>query len=258
MIVTVLGSCANQTATRESQSILVEDRERNLNVLVDASPGIVAALGKSGRNAAEINDVILTHSHGDHILGFAYFVWQRHYERLGSEAAGDLRVHGLENVIELASGMLFGCYGETKFPFDVSFHKISPNSEFKIGESRIATCGTRHTTPSIGCTISAGDQKVAISSDTSKSDDFIVLAKQANLLLHEGMWTEAYREIADATLHSTANEAGLVARAAGVRQLALMHVYPQFLGRESELLREAAKVFDGPISVPHDGSVYLV
>ena len=259
MIVTVLGSCANQTALREGVALIVEDSEQQTKILVDAGPGVVAALGRCGRSAAEINNVILTHTHGDHISGFAYFVWQRHYERLGTqEPAANLEVYGLDNVTELASRMLYGCYSETKFPFEVSFHKILTNSEFKINGFKVATCATHHTTPSIGCSFTDGKNKVAISSDTLLVDDFVTLAKNSDILFHEGMWTEAHRPLAEKSMHATAKDAALVATSAHARQLALMHIFPPFIGREGELLREARSHFDGPISVPHDGSVYIV
>jgi ribonuclease BN (tRNA processing enzyme) len=259
MIITVLGSCANHTALREGVAFIVEDRDQQTRILVDAGPGVVGALGRCSRSAAEIDNVVLTHTHGDHISGFAYFVWQRHYERLGSEQpAANLDVYGLENATELASRMLYGCYSEVRFPFEVRFHQILKNSEFKIDELRVATCGTQHTTPSIGCSFTDGKNKVAISSDTLRVDDFVTLAKNSDLLFHEGMWTEAHRPLADKSMHATAKDAGLVATAARARQLALMHVFPLFIGKEGALLREARTHFDGPISVPHDGSVYIV
>jgi len=258
MIITVLGSCANQTALREGVSFLVENDEQNLQLLVDAGPGVVAAIGRCGRQAAEVDNIILTHVHGDHILGFAYFVWQRYYERLGTQKpAENLTVYGLENVVELASRILYGCYSDVRFPFEVTFRGIQPNSELRIGELKVATCPTRHTTPAIGCAVSDNRSRIAISSDTILVDDFVMIARNADILFHEGMWTEDFRELANKAMHATAKDAAVVAKSAHARQLALMHIFPPLIGREGELLREAAAHFDGPISVPHDGSVYF-
>ncbi len=47
--------------------------------------------------------------------------------------------------------------------------------------------------------------------------------------------------------HLTARQAGELARAAGVEKLAPFHFSPRYLGREQELLEEAATAFGGPV-----------
>jgi ribonuclease BN (tRNA processing enzyme) len=150
MIVTVVGACANQTATREGVSLLVESEVHGDALLIDSGPGIVAALERAGRRASDINALLLTHSHGDHILGFAYFVWQRYYERLGGEAPADLHLYALRNAADLAQSSVKGCYSETNFPFAVHVHHLEDSSTFSYGTLQVETCRTNHTTPSVG------------------------------------------------------------------------------------------------------------
>ncbi len=257
MIVTVLGACANQTAMREGVSLLVESDVRGDALLIDTGPGIVAALGRAARDASELNAVLLTHSHGDHVLGFAYFVWQRYYERLGATPAQDLHVYALKNVADLAIATLSGCYSETQFPFVVHVHHLDDQSSFAHGTLRVEICRTAHTTPSIGCAIYTADAKVAYSADTLPTPAFTELAKGTSLLFHEGMWTEEMRGLANRAMHSTAKDAADVATQCGAQQLILLHIFPKFIGRESELLSEAREFYSGSISVPMDGSVYI-
>lgn len=257
MIVTVVGACANQTAMREGVSLLVESDVHGHALLIDAGPGVVAALERAGRTASDINALLLTHSHGDHILGFTYFVWQRYYERLGAEAPQDLHVYALQNAADLALATLKGCYSETNFPFAVHVHYLEQVPSFSHGALRVETCLTMHTTPSVGCAIYAGDSKVAYSSDTLPVPAFIEMARGAAILFHEGMWTEEMRTLANRAMHSTAQDAATVARESAAKQLVLLHICPKFIGREGELLREARSSFSGSISVPMDGSVYI-
>ena len=259
MIVTVLGSCANQTVDREGVALLVEDDDGQNQLLVDTGPGIVAALGRAHRLAAEINVVVLTHCHGDHLAGFPYFVWQRHYERLGQDQpAKDLLVLGLPHVLRTAEAMLDGCYADTHFPFHVHYTHISPSTTLEQENFQITVVGVTHATATIGLVIDRNGKRVAISSDTLPNIDFIKHSSGADLLLHEGMWTEKFRDLADRTRHSTASDAAQVALKSNSSQLVMLHIFPPLLGRERELLIEASATFHGPISIPHDGSVYRV
>lgn len=259
MIVTVLGSCANQTALREGVALLVEDDLQEMRLLIDAGPGIVAALQRCNRLASDIDNVLLTHAHGDHISGLAYFAWHRFYESMGkSHPAKNLTIYGLENSVTLARQLVEGCYGPSPFPFNITYQSIQSNALLKVGTLSIETCDGDHTTPTISCSVQNDGKKIAFSSDTLPTDAFSSIANNANLLLHEGMWTEAERQLADRAKHSTALDAGKVATKANCKQLALLHIFPAYLGREAEIVREAGQVYKGPVTLPHDGTVYFV
>lgn len=59
MFITVLGSCANQTANREGVSLLFENEQSTL--LIDSGPGIISALQRANRKSSDINNLLLTH-----------------------------------------------------------------------------------------------------------------------------------------------------------------------------------------------------
>ena len=259
MIITVLGSCANQTALREGVALLIEDDAQVNRLLIDAGPGIVASLQRCSRCAFDIDHIFLTHTHGDHISGIAYLIWHRFYEGLGRNcAAKDLTIYGLDNALSLAKQMLEGCYGPTSFPFKINFKTIEPNAALKIEGFSVHTCLAAHTTPTLSCSIQNATKKIAYSSDSLPTDEFILLAESADLLLHEGMWTEANRQLADKTKHATASDAAKVAFKSKSKQLVLLHIFPSYLGREAELIREASQYYNGPLSIPYDGTLYQV
>jgi len=257
MIVTIIGSCANQIANREGVSILVE--QGNENVLIDAGPGIVAALGRAGRNASDITNIILTHVHGDHITGFPYFVWNRNFERMGKTPASDLNVYGQEDVIEYAMFSLQHAYPELTFPFKVHFHTIREDETIELGcDMKVITTPAVHAVPCISCVIHSGDKKVVYSSDTLLSEKLVYLSMETDMLIHEGMMPNEMRELAAKVKHSLASDAGVFAKRVNAKQLALVHIAPGMIGHESVLLSEARERYFGPISIPHDGSVYIV
>lgn len=256
MYITVLGSCANQISNREGVSLLIENEADNL--LIDCGPGIVAALGRANRKASDINHVLLTHVHGDHICGFAYFVWNRNFERMGGVPANDLHVYGQSDAIELAKTMLSGCYPELQFPFSVIYHVIESTSCFSCGDMQVDVIPALHTVPCISCAVTSDHKKLVYTSDTLPSKDLTSVAMNADMLIHEGMMPDAMSALSERVKHSRPSQAGMFAKSVNAAQLLLVHIAPGLLGKESLLLKEAANHYIGPISVPFDGSVYKI
>jgi ribonuclease Z len=93
---------------------------------------------------------------------------------------------------------------------------------------------------------------VVYSGDTSPSEVLQALAEHADVLVHEATFTEEEGLRAAETMHSTALQAAELARAAGVRLLALTHVSPRYFG--PELVREAREIFPNTV-VPRDFDV---
>jgi ribonuclease Z len=90
---------------------------------------------------------------------------------------------------------------------------------------------------------------VVYSGDTAPTEVVRVVAAGADVLVHEATFTEEERDRAAETQHSTALQAAVLARDAGVRLLALTHVSPRYFGHE--LVREAREIFPATV-VPRD------
>jgi ribonuclease Z len=95
-------------------------------------------------------------------------------------------------------------------------------------------------------------RKVVLSGDTAPTGSVVDAAAGAELLVHEATFLADERERARQTLHSTAGEAALAARTAGVRMLALTHVSTRYFGHQ--VVEEAREVFPATV-VPRDFDV---
>ena len=98
-------------------------------------------------------------------------------------------------------------------------------------------------------------RKVVLAGDTAPAASVVDAASGAELLVHEATFLAAERERARETLHSTAGEAALVAREAGVSMLALTHVSTRHFGHE--VLEEARELFPHTV-VPRDFDVVTI
>lgn len=256
MILTVIGSCANQISNREGVSLLVESGHDNL--LIDCGPGIVAAFGRCCRKTSEINNVLLTHVHADHVAGFPYFVWNRNFECMGSTPPEDLHVYGENETVSLAKYMLEHCYPELTFPFKVIYHEIKAGESFNSGMLDIETISANHAVSCISAVVRSESKRLVYTSDTIYNEKLVDKAQNADVLVHEGMMPKSMDDLANKVKHSTAFSAGKFAHDVNAKQLLMVHIAPSFLGKENLLIEEAALNYQGSISIPYDGSVYRV
>lgn len=89
-------------------------------------------------------------------------------------------------------------------------------------------------------------RKIVIAADTRPVKETIEAAKKAELLIHEAAFLETQKEKAIETLHSTALEAGQIAKKAQVKKLALFH-FSARNSEEKEILNDAKKEFENII-----------
>lgn len=99
---------------------------------------------------------------------------------------------------------------------------------------------------------------VVYTGDTRPTETVIENSQEADLLIHDGTFGEDYRDRAVETAHSTAREAGEVARDAGVRKLVLTHISSRYASDASRLATEAQDVFEGEVAVAYDGYEFSV
>ena len=123
------------------------------------------------------------------------------------------------------------------------------------GESVTAMDGTLVKPEQVMGPARAG-RKLAISGDTRPCAALIAAAQDADLLVHEATFIDEEQERAIETQHSTAREAGRVAREAKVKRLVLTHLSSRHDVDTRPIFEHARAEFSGPVDVAHDGFTF--
>jgi ribonuclease Z len=90
-------------------------------------------------------------------------------------------------------------------------------------------------------------RKIVYTGDTRPCMSIELAGSGADLLIHDGALADDMAEWARETKHSTAGEAAMLARRAGVKKLVLTHISSRYSEDVSPLLRDARSIFERTI-----------
>ncbi len=261
-------------------------------ILVDCGEGTQRQLLRSGVGLVDVDDVLITHCHADHVLGLPGML--KTFALRAREAP--LQLYGPPGLAELMA-TLRPVIGRLTYKVDV--RQLSPGDAVERDGYRVHAFATDHHVPSVGYALvederpgrfdidAARDLGVpegplfgllqhgeAVTLDTGatiRSDAVVGEARPgrtlvfsgdtrpckglfqacvgADVLVHEATFLEEEADRAAETGHTTALQAGRLAREAGVRLLALTHISTRHPGRE--ILAEARSEFPAAV-LPRD------
>lgn len=242
----ILGaSSAIPDEKHDNAHMVISGQERM--ILIDCVNNQLIRLAKVGLAHQNLTDLILTHFHPDHISGVPTLLmnlWLLGRKRL-------LSIYGLKHTIDRLKAMMelfdWGTWPNL-YPIEL---RIIPEKEMspvlECDELLISASPVCHLIPTLGLRIETrpGGKVAAYSSDTQPCQEVIHLAQDAHTLIHEA--TGAYPG------HSSAHQAGMVARQARARRLVLIH-YPTDGYEAAALVAEASRAFGSPVTLAEDYS----
>lgn len=227
------------------------------NIVFDGGTGIYD-LGKDLlSDVAKVQsyqlDIILSHTHWDHIMGIPFF---QPLHRPNVRATIHGPVYGAASLDQLLAGQ----QDPIHFPVDVhkmkaqiEFHEIQPGSEFQIAEAKIRTVQLNHPGKALSYRIEADGKVFTTMTDTAPIDNNILgvgmksqfgtitkgyydrfnqslidQAFEASLLLHDTHFLADDIDGREHWGHSTSDQALDRAIAAKVKRLLLFHHNPDY------------------------------
>lgn len=242
--VVALGTAAAVPNEAHATTYLAVEGEQGF-WLIDCGDSPIVRIRRAGLMLERLHGLIITHFHPDHACGIPVLlmnVWL-----LGR--VSPLPVYGLQDSVERFKAMM-DLFRWDEWPglFEVPCHTVAEEVEATVledDEFRITGAPVHHLVPTLGLRIEnkRSGGVLAYSSDTSPAEEVVTLARGADILIHEA---------AENTLgHSSAAQAGEVARRAGVGRLVLIHYRPSPRKYE-RWLAEAGAAFGGPVELAQD------
>jgi ribonuclease Z len=240
----ILGT-SNAIATEDHHNSHMVIYSDSSFVLIDCVDNPFVRLGKVGLNALEIKDLILTHFHPDHISGVPQFLMSSWL--LGRREP--LVIHGLAHPLNRVE-KLMNFYDWNNWPnmYPVSFHRLPEQEHYPVLNNknlRIFASPVEHLIPNIGVRVEFVESRktMAYSCDTEPCEQVIRLGNRVDLLIHEA--TGAMPG------HSSAAQAGQIARQANAAELCLIH-YPVWEYDPTPLAIQASQTFGKPVRLCQD------
>lgn len=209
-------------------------------LLIDCGSGVVSKL-QNFTSLEKLNAVILSHYHHDHIADLGVLQYGRMIKGILGEVDKELPIYG--HIQDQDNFEKLTREGVTK---GIAY---SSEQTLQAGPFSIQFMRTNHPTVCYAMRLTAGDNSVVFTADTTYMEEFIDFSSNADLLIAESSFYDG-QDAAPAG-HMTCTEAAAIAQRANVGQLLLTHL-PHF-GNVDELLVQASSLYKGPISLATTG-----
>ena len=230
--VTLLGTGVGIPQPGRSQSAILVETEKPL--LLDCGAGTLLRLDQAGIDVENLDVVLLTHLHLDHVSDLLALANARYLRRLpGLEVYGPVGTAAWLKTLHSA------------FPnlekMEVTAHEVRPMDDFSVQGFDIFAEEAKHSVTALAYRIEAEEKVLVYSGDTEPSQRVAALAEGADLLIHECSFPEPF----DVTNHTTPKKLGRLLKNVG--RVVLTHFYPQAQGCEEDMALEVSELSGAPV-----------
>ncbi|RJR49650.1 MAG: MBL fold metallo-hydrolase [Desulfobacteraceae bacterium] len=260
--------------------------------IIDSGPGSTLNLELMRVPLDNIQAVLLTHLHSDHIGGLGELMLKAWTGGARTEPLKIVGPEGVDSVVQgfnqaysLDAGFRFAHHGPTVANLEGAggtpetiqvLDETKGTVVFQTGDLKVTAFLVDHrpVEPAFGYRFDYKGRSVVISGDTLPCESLRRHAEGIDLLLHDAMQPEMLRIISQAgtsrskviakvttdilSYHTFSEEAARIARDANVRQLVLSHIIPPtpMAFFNSAFLGDSRDYYDGPITVGVDGMLF--
>ena len=237
---------ASAVAYEDHENSYMVLKGESSSILVDCAANPILRLKKAGIDFREVNDLIITHFHADHVAGLPNLLMDMWI--LGRQA--EFRIYGFQHTISRVNKMMKLFDWDTwDHMYPVSLITIPEKEIYPVLENpdfRIFSSPVDHLIPTIGLRIETVKNNfiIAYSPDTNPISQMIQLGTDADILIHEA--GGSYEG------HTSPSQAGEVAAQANAGSLYLIH-YSLYGDKNAEsIITEAKKTFPGKVVLAED------
>jgi ribonuclease BN (tRNA processing enzyme) len=215
--------------------------------VVDCGNGVARQLVAAGLSLPALRHVFVTHQHSDHTADYGNLIWlawaaglKTRVDTWGPPPLEKMtRLFFEMNAVDIDTRIA----DEGRLPLSplVHVHELTAGGSVMADEQvRVTAAVVSHPplVPALAYRFDAPGRSIVFSGDTARSDALVALARGADVLVHEALFLPAVDRIVAtvsnaSTLkkhlldsHTSAEDCGRVAQAAGVKLLVLSHLVP--------------------------------
>lgn len=222
------------------------------SVLVDASSDPVMHLLRAGVSLADLDAIILTHRHTDHIYALPSIF---HNMRL-LRRTKPLVIVGNQPTLEFARSLL-GVFNHLDRDdlCAVDWHVVVEGTEVFLAGGEFRFFSTPHSVPCCGFVC---EYVVVYGADGGPNSAIGKFAPEAPILIHEASGLHCDADALGAQGHSSARQAGQAAREIGAQKLFICGTRAQTPDEVAALCQEASETFGKPALFPQTDHVYEI
>ncbi len=269
------------TAKRNHIAIFIQ--YKNEHILVDCGEGTQRQFRKAKLNMCKLNRLLITHWHGDHILGIPGLLQTLQLNKFSNV----LKIYGPRGTakcIELMEKLFI-----KRNNIRIEVHEIERGKVFETHDLIVEALPMTHVANCLAYSISEKDKiridkkklaklkikgkiigelakgkdivwngkkilakdltykekgrKIAIILDTSPNSNAIKIAENADLLISESTYSQKEMDLAKEYKHLTASQSAEIAKKAKVKRLILTHLSQRYDKQEFEIYNEARRIF---------------
>ena len=263
-------------------------------LVFDCGPGSTHKL-ELIMDASSVDALFLTHYHSDHIGDMGELMLKRWATGGSAEPLPIYGPPGIEEVVagfeaayQLDKGYRVAHHGEEAMPpsgfggdahlFDLGTDLMASEVVYEQDGVQVIAFNVDHAPifPAVGYRVTYKDRSVVITGDTIYTESLIQHAMGADVLVSEALNHEFSQMVAEAgrdvdnnmstvaediqDYHITPEQAGIVARDAGIPYLIITHVLPPVPSQilVNPFLRDARAIYDGELYMANDGTMVKI
>ncbi len=241
MKITIIGSGGTTlTKSKACPSILIDE-----DILIDCGPGSLKNMVEIDTDLTKIKKIMITHYHADHVGDLIPLLWAIQL----AESKESLEIIGYRKIEKFTISLLKIMHTPKEFTiFNVRFRSLIGGEEF----DEVKTFKAKHRPTDIAYRVERNGKSVCYTGDTRFYRPLANFASKCDILIHDATFLDEQKKIASLTNHSTASQAGKIAKMADVKTLILTHILPHNTQYEEKYIKQASKEFDGEIIVARD------